>query len=211
MAKFFTAAVLSLLISVPAQAQNATSKNILAFGDSLTAGYRLQPGEDFASQLQTVLQEKGLKVSVRNAGVSGDTTEGGLSRIAWALKQEPKPDLVIVALGANDMLRALPVDRTQKNLEGIVKAVTDAKIPVLLAGMKAAPNLGPTYKNGFDKIYTDLADKYESSNVHLYPFFLEGVALKADLNIDDGMHPNPKGVRVMADNIAPAVMDILED
>lgn len=195
--------ILSLMVPFKANAYE-----ILAFGDSLTAGYGLQKGEDFASQLQAVLAEKNMTATVRNAGVSGDTTAGGLARIAWALEEQPKPDLVIVALGANDMLRGLPVAQTQKNLKDIIKAITDKNIPVLLAGMKSSRNLGPLYQKGFDEIYPALVD--DNKNVTLYPFFLEGVAMKPTLNLDDGMHPNVKGVRVMAENIAPHVIKILD-
>lgn len=179
--------------------------HILTFGDSLMAGYGLQAGQDFGTQLQTVMNAEGYNVTVKNASVSGDTTAGGVNRLTWALREEPKPDLVIVELGANDMLRGLPVDQAKANLEKIIKGFTDNGSKVLVAGMKAAPNLGVQYQDGFDAMYQDLA-KYQGNDVDLYPFFLDGVALDPELNQSDGLHPNAKGVAVIARSIMPYIV-----
>jgi acyl-CoA thioesterase-1 len=179
--------------------------HILTFGDSLMAGYGLQPGEDFASQLQTIMNAEGYNVTVKNASVSGDTTAGGVRRLTWALQEEPKPDLVIVGLGANDMLRGLPVDQAEANLETIISGFTDNGSRVLVAGMKAAPNLGVAYQSGFSAMYQDLV-KYKAGQVNLYPFFLNGVAMDPELNLSDGLHPNAKGIAIIARSMMPYVV-----
>ncbi len=137
--------------------------------------------------------------------VSGDTTSGGLTRLEWTLEQ--KPDYIIIELGANDMLRAIDPALTRGNLGKMLEILQQHKIPVLLAGMKAAPNLGQKYVTAFDSIYPALAKKY---NTVYYPFFLEGVALHRELIQDDGLHPNPAGVAVIVDKILPDVKKLLE-
>lgn len=202
LAAFFTA---MLFFTLPVQA--ADPVRIVALGDSLTAGYGLEAGEDFATKLQEALIAEGVQAKVDNAGVSGDTSAGGLARLDWAIAGEPKPQLVIVALGANDMLRGLDPAETKKNLSAILAKLKANSIPVLLAGMKSPGNMGAAYQAGFDKIYTDLANEYDAT---LYPFFLEGVAMKADLNLADGVHPNQKGIAIMVKNLAPVVKAELE-
>ncbi len=202
----FMAALLISFFLMEINPAHAASKRVVVLGDSLTSGYGLEGGQGFPEQLQIALQEDGLDVQVDNAGVSGDTTAGGLSRLEWALEGDQTPDLVIVALGANDMLRGLPVDSTKKNLASILEQLRQKNIPTLLAGMRAPAQYSILFRGNFNKIYTNLAKEYD---VSLYPFFLEGVALSPEMNQTDGMHPNQKGVAVMVENIAPLVKELL--
>lgn len=180
----------------------AEAKRVVALGDSLTAGYGLQPGEDYATQLQEALKAKGLDVKVDNAGVSGDTAAGGLSRLNWAISGEPKPDLVIVALGANDMLRGIDPATTKKNLSSILTTLKEKEIPAVLYGMKAPLNLSAPYRSKFNAIYPDLSKEF---NAPLYPFFLEGVAMNSKLNLEDGVHPTKQGVALMVEKTSPLI------
>jgi acyl-CoA thioesterase-1 len=189
---------LALLASEPAAAQPL---KILALGDSLTAGYGLPPGHGFAPQLERALEESGVEAQVIDAGVSGDTSAGGLARLDWALADAP--DLVILELGANDMLRGVDPAETRANLDAILAKLREAGPRVLLAGMRAAPNLGPDYGGAFEGLYAELATKYD---VPLYPFFLEGVATDPDLNLADGLHPNEAGVAEIVRRILPHVL-----
>ncbi|MBK5911079.1 hypothetical protein CCR85_06185 [Rhodothalassium salexigens] len=185
----------------------AATHTVLALGDSLTAGYGLGPGEGFTGQLAAWLDDRGLDTRVVNAGVSGDTTSGGRSRLAWVLDGlDRAPDLAIVALGGNDMLRAIEPKLTRANLAAIIATLKERDIPVLLAGMRAPPNRGPDYAQAFDAIYPDLA---EQQGVRLYPFFMDGVATDTDLLQPDGLHPNAKGVARMVDGIGPLVAAML--
>ncbi len=181
----------------------ANERLILAFGDSLTAGYRLKPAESFPSQLEALLRAEGQKVRVHNAGVSGDTTSGGKARLNWVLAGlKQKPDLAILELGANDMLRGQDPKITQANLDAMLAEFKKRGIPVVLAGMFASQNLGVRYFDEFNAIYPVLAKKHGAT---LYPFFMKGVVLNRPLLLDDGMHPNAKGVNVIARNILPVV------
>lgn len=182
-------------------AAEARTIQLVGLGDSLMAGYQLPPGDGFPAKLETALKAKGVDVAVADAGVSGDTTSGGLSRIDWSVPDGT--DGVILELGANDALRGIPPEQTEKNLETMIERLKERKIPIFLAGMLAPPNMGPDYAEKFNPIYKRLADKYQLA---LYPFFLDGVAAHADLQLDDGMHPNPKGVDVMIEHILPAVI-----
>jgi acyl-CoA thioesterase-1 len=173
---------------------------IVGFGDSLMAGFGLGPDEGFTQKLEAALRAKGHDVTVANAGVSGDTSSGGLSRLDWSVPDGTQ--LVILELGANDMLRGVSPDITQKNLDAMLAKLKQRKIAVLLAGMRAAPNLGADYQNGFDAIFPKLAAKY---GVPLYPFFLDGVAGEPALQLEDGLHPNAKGVDRMVERILPDV------
>lgn len=197
-----------MMFSAPSRAAENAPQRIVVLGDSLTAGYGLQNGQDFVTQLQAALVADGLNVKLDNAGVSGDTSAGGKSRLDWAVSGESKPRLVIVALGGNDLLRGLDPAVTKANLDAILKELKARKLPTLLVGMKSPTNLGPFYQGKFDKIYPDLADEYD---VPLYPFFLEDVAMKPELNQADGVHPNVQGVAVMVKNILPVVKEALED
>jgi acyl-CoA thioesterase-1 len=178
---------------------------IIAFGDSLTAGYRLPPQNAFPVRLEAALKARGHNVAVVNAGVSGDTTAGGLARLDWAVPEDA--DAVIVELGANDALRALDPAAARKNLDAIITRIKAKGPDVLLTGMRAPRNLGPEYTKAFDMIFPDLARKHE---VLYYPFFLEGVVLNNALNLDDGMHPNAKGVDVIVQGILPHVEELID-
>lgn len=182
-------------------------QRIVVLGDSLTSGYGLQGGEDFPSKLQDALIQDGLNVRVDNAGVSGDTTAGGVSRVEWSVEGDPKPALVIVALGGNDMLRGLEPDVTRTNLTKILTTLKEKEIPVLLAGMKAPLQYTLMFQKSFDSIYSDLAEEFD---VPLYPFFLEGVALKPEMNQSDGIHPNQAGVARMVEGLLPLVKEHLD-
>lgn len=185
-------------------AASAAPLRLLALGDSLTAGYGLGPDDGFTAQLERALKGRGLAVTVVNAGVSGDTAEGGRARLDWVLGAGA--DAAIVELGANDMLRGMDVAGTRAALDAILTRLNDQKIPVLLAGMKAAPNLGPDYGTRFDRLYPDLAAAHGAM---LYPFFLDGVAGDASLLQADGLHPNARGVAVIVDRMLPAVEALL--
>ncbi|MEQ9170016.1 MAG: arylesterase [Rhodospirillales bacterium] len=177
---------------------------LLVLGDSLTAGYGLNAEDGFTAQLQAALKTEGRDVTVLNAGVSGDTTAGGRARIGWALGD--KPDAVIVELGANDGLRGLDPKATFDNLDAVISDIRTAGLPVLLTGMLAPPNLGRDYADDFNAVYPRLAEKHD---VLFYPFFLAGVAARPELNQDDGIHPNAKGVAAVVARILPYVLDLL--
>ncbi|WP_298964445.1 arylesterase [uncultured Roseibium sp.] len=187
----------------PVSAQAADLK-LVVLGDSLSAGYQLPSDAGFTTQLQKALDSRGHSVEVINAGVSGDTTSGGLSRLDWSVA--PDTDAVIVELGANDALRGFSPEITRKNIEEITTRLRERGIEVMLAGMLAPRNLGPEYADVFDPIYSEVA---KAHGALLYPFFLEGVALNPDLNLSDGMHPNADGVAVIVENILPKVEDLL--
>lgn len=178
---------------------------LMAYGDSLTHGYGLPAGETFPEQLEDALQAEGLDVTVINAGNSGDTTAGGLARLDWALADDP--DAVILELGANDGLRGLDPQATYDNLDAIMARLSDERLPVLIAGMLAPPNLGREYGEAFNAVYPRLAKKYEAP---FYPFFLEGVAMEPSLNQSDGIHPNAAGVAEIVKRIKPHVVRLLE-
>ncbi len=184
----------------------AAPLRVVMLGDSLTSGYGLRPGEDYPARLEQALNKNGLEVAVENAGVSGDTTAGGLSRLEWALDGDAPPSLVIVALGANDMLRGIDPKTTERNLRAILEKLEERKIPVMLMGMKASLNLPPGYRKNFDALYVRLSKDF---GVPLYPFFLEGVALDPKLNLDDGLHPNAAGVSVMVERTIALVQQTL--
>lgn len=177
---------------------------MVVLGDSLSAGYNLPGTDAFPAKLAKALQAKGIPVAMTNAGVSGDTASGGLGRVDWSIP--PGTEAVIVELGANDMLRGIDPKVTRAALDGILKKLKDRKIAVLLAGMYAAPNLGPDYVRDFNGIFPDLAKTYDTV---LYPFFLDGVASDAKLNLRDGIHPNAAGIDVIVERIMPKVEELL--
>ena len=199
-------AVALALVLAGAQLQQADARalRLVALGDSLTAGLGLPPGQAFPDRLQASLRAKGWDVDVVNAGVSGDTARDGLARYDWAVP--PGADALIVEFGANDMLRGLPPEATKKALSAILDKARVARLPVLIAGMRAAPNLGADYGRDFDSIYLALAKAYDAE---LYPFFLEGVAADPKLNQKDGLHPNADGVDVIVDRMLPSVEVLL--
>jgi acyl-CoA thioesterase-1 len=201
MMKFSAALAFLLLLFTPAAAQTVT---LLAFGDSLIAGYGLQPSDAFPVKLEAALKARGHDVKVINAGVAGDTALDGASRVEWALSDEV--DAVIVEFGANDALRGLPVPQAEQALDQLLGKLGERQLPVLLAGMRAPPNLGPEYQAAFDGMYERLAEKHGSL---LYPFFLDGVVAEVKLNQADGMHPNPAGVDVIVARMMPSVERLL--
>ena len=172
--------------------------NVVAFGDSLMAGYQLDRQDAFPNRLAEALNANGLEINMTNAAVSGDTTSGGLARLDWSVPDGT--DVVILELGANDALRGLPAETTRENLDNMMTRLRERNISVFLMGMLAPPNMGTAYEEAFNSIYPELADKFE---VELYPFFLDGVAGIPELNLSDGIHPNPKGIAVMVENILP--------
>ena len=177
---------------------------IVLYGDSLMAGYGLTQKHHLATVLENNLISKGLNVKVTNASVSGDTSAGGLNRLNWILSEE-KFDLFILGLGANDMLRGISPEETEKNLEKIIQKVSEKNIDLILAGMIAPKTYGDDYKNKFDIIYKNLSTKY---NLKLVPFLLKDVALNPDLNLADGMHPNEKGVIIVSKNLEKKILEI---
>lgn len=202
--KIFAISLLFIAIKVPfAFADDYT---VLAFGDSLTAGYGLSADQGFTHQLEQELNRHGHNVKVINGGVSGDTSSGGLSRLEWVLSSSKKPDLLILELGANDALRGIDPDITRANIEKILIILQKAQVKALVVGMLAPPNMGGEYGDKFNRIFPELSRKY---NDDLYPFFLEGVAGIAKLNQSDDMHPNPEGVAVIVKRIAPYILKSL--
>jgi acyl-CoA thioesterase-1 len=201
-------AIATLLIALFAGGAPVMAKTpeILAFGDSLTAGFGLAPDASFPTRLEAKLRADGIEARVVNAGVSGDTTAGGLARLDWALAD--KPDLVILELGANDALRGIDPATVRDNLDKMITKIQASGAKLLLAGMQAPPNWGKDYQQKFDRIYPELA---QAHNVPLYPFFLDGVAMKAELNQPDGLHPNERGVAAVVDQIAPYVARLFGD
>lgn len=190
--------LLFTLMLLPSRA--AEPPKIVVLGDSLVAGHGLPANQAFPPVLQTMLAEKGIKVELVNAGVSGDTAAAGLARLDWSVADGTQG--VILELGANDMLRGLDPAVTKATLDTIIKRLKARNIPVLLVGMRAAPNLGADYVARFDAIYPDLA---KAHGLALYPFFLEGVAGNAALNLPDGLHPTAEGVRRIATAILPTI------
>nr|7C2A_A Chain A, SGNH-hydrolase family esterase [Altericroceibacterium indicum]7C82_A Chain A, SGNH-hydrolase family esterase [Altericroceibacterium indicum] len=183
------------------------SRVILAFGDSLFAGYGLDKGESYPAKLETALRSHGINARIINAGVSGDTTAAGLQRIKFVLDSQPdKPELAIVELGGNDLLRGLSPAEARQNLSGILEELQRRKIPILLMGMRAPPNLGAKYQREFDGIYPYLAEKYDAK---LVPFFLEAVADRPDLIQKDHVHPTARGVEELVSATSNAVAKAL--
>ena len=203
---FFTLIIaLWMSASSMAWAQSAAKTvHLVALGDSLTAGYGLAPRDGFTAQLEAALAAKGHRVRVHNGGVSGDTSAGGLARLDWAVG--PQAQAVIVELGANDMLRGLPPKVTEENLRRIIENLQARGLEVMLTGMLAAPNLGPSYGEAFNGLYPRLAAQY---GLVFYPFFLDGVAGDPRLNLGDRIHPNRDGIAVIVENILPTVEKLL--
>ncbi len=197
--------VIGLVLTLVSPASAQSPQTILVIGDSLTAGYGLPQEDSFPAALESHLQEMGRNVTVRNGGVSGDTTAGGRARLAWALN--PRPDVVILELGANDALRGLPPQHAFTNLKAMIKTLQKQKIPVLLAGMKAPRNYGPEYAAEFDGIYPRLA---QETGVLLYPFFMEEVFSRPEMLQPDGLHPTAKGVQLIVAAILPDVLAVLD-
>lgn len=191
-------------LAVATQSARADTVTIMALGDSLTAGFGLAPGEGFPDQLEAALMEAGYNVEVIDAGVSGDTTSGGLARLDWALT--PETDAVIVQLGGNDALRGIDPSVTEQSLDGILTSLQDRELPTLLAGMLAPPNMGAAYGERFNPVFARLAERYGTV---YYPFFLDGVAAQPDLNLPDGIHPTAEGIGLIVERILPYVEDLI--
>ena len=198
--KYAAAALGVVLALFAAAAAHAASIKILALGTSLTQGYGVPPGLDFTAVLEARLKASGIDARLVNAGVSGDTSAGGLARLDWSLADHP--DAAIVELGSNDALRGQSPTQTESNIAAVLARLKAAHVPVLLTGMKAPRNLGPEYAAEFDPIYPRLAAKF---GVLFYPFILDGVALDPKLNQADGIHPNPAGVKVIVGRMLPAL------
>ena len=179
---------------------------IALFGDSLMSGYGLDEEFHLSTVLQRSLKKKGFDVDVINASVSGDTTNGGLNRLSWLIEQKDI-DIMILCLGANDMLRGINPDIIKQNLSRIIQKLDERNIDILLAGMLSQETLGKEYKNQFDRIYPELAQKFK---VSFLPFLLDGVALKQDYNLSDGKHPNPKGVELIGKNLEKKLINLLK-
>lgn len=198
--------------SITAHGQTASNTSdgsdapkIVVLGDSLVAGYQLAAEEAFPVRLQKALDERGVSVTILGAGVSGDTTSGGLARLNWSVPEDA--DGVLLELGANDALRGLPPETTRANLEAMISQLKARNVDVLLTGMMAPPNLGEDYAKVFNPIYGDLAEKHE---LLLYPFFLEGVAANPKLNLDDGIHPTAEGIDIIVARMLPLVEQFVE-
>lgn len=191
-----------------ASAPVADGKLVVAFGDSLYAGYGVLPQQSFPARLEQALKDRGIPATVRNAGVSGDTTAAGRRRLAFSLDGLPrKPDLVMVNLGGNDMLRGIDPAETRANLTAICEELKRRGIPIFLTGMIAAPNMGPEYTRAFNAIYGELAKRYDAG---LYPFFLDGVVTDRQLMLPDRIHPNPKGIDAIVAKLAPQIANTLQ-
>ena len=180
---------------------------IALFGDSLMSGYGLEKKFHLSTVLEKDLKEKGFDVDVINASVSGDTTSGGLNRLKWLLEKK-NIDIVILCLGANDMLRGIKPSLIKQNLNKIVEILQERKITILLAGMLSQEALGTEYKSKFDRIYPELAKKFEIS---FLPFLLDGVALNPELNLNDGKHPNQKGIKIISKNLENKLTDLIDN
>jgi acyl-CoA thioesterase-1 len=181
----------------------ADAKLVVVFGDSLYAGYRLGPKEGLAPQLQAALKSDGVNARVHNAGVSGDTTAAGKTRLGFVLDNlERKPDLLVLGLGGNDMLRGIKPEQTRNNMTAMMDELKKRDIPVVLTGMLASPNMGPDYADGFNPIFPSLAKQYGAP---LYPFFLDGVVTDKALMLPDDIHPNAKGVAHVVEGLSPLV------
>jgi len=195
-------ALFACLLAAVSPAADAADRplRIIAFGDSLTAGYGLPASASFPAQLQKALETTGRRIVIENAGVSGDTTQAGLDRLDWSIGDGI--DGVIVELGANDALRGLDPAQTRSALDQIIVRLKARKIPVMLAGMRAPPNMGADFQQRFDSIFPELAREH---GLILYPFFLDGVAGRRELNQKDGIHPTADGIKLIVERILPSV------
>jgi acyl-CoA thioesterase-1 len=194
----------SLVVSLMSTGVAARPVKLVVLGDSLTAGFNVEADQAFPARLEKALRERGRNVVVENAGVSGDTAKQGLERLDWAVGEDV--DAVIVELGANDALRGVDPNETRKSLKEIVTRLRARQVPVMIAGMLAPPNMGAAYKELFDAIYPTLAREHE---IPLYGFFLEGVAGDPELNLEDGIHPNARGIEEIVRRMLPQVEEFL--
>ncbi|MEO1702839.1 MAG: arylesterase [Pseudomonadota bacterium] len=195
--------LLNLVAAIPALSQTV---NVVGFGDSLMAGYQLSNTDAFPIKLENALKERGYDVRVQNAGVSGDTTSGGLARLNWSVPDGT--DLVLLALGGNDALRGITPDITRTNLNQMIESLQARDIGIILVGILAPPNMGDTYAATFNPIFSDLAQTHALT---FYPFFLEGVITNPELLLADGIHPNGAGTKVMVENFLPLITQYLDE
>jgi acyl-CoA thioesterase-1 len=202
MRRFLSGLLLSLLMTSSHAAISQT--RILFLGDSLTEGYGVAKDEAYPALVEKALHQEGYAVQAINAGISGSTTSSGLSRLRWHLKA--KPDILVLALGANDGLRGVPVASIRKNLSDVLALAAEQKIPVLFIGMKAPPNYGAAYTRAFDALFQELARQYHAA---FLPFLLDRIAGESRLNQADGLHPNADGHRLMAQAVAKALKPLL--
>jgi acyl-CoA thioesterase-1 len=202
--RFFALAGSALLVFQAATAAETVTG--VGFGDSLMAGYQLPSEDAFPEKLEAELKSKGYDIEIVNAGVSGDTSSGGLARLDWSVPDGT--NFVILELGANDALRGIPPEITRENIETMIKRLQERGIDVILAGMMAPPNLGDEYAKAFNAIFPDLAEKYD---VSFYPFFLDGVIMDSAKVLADGMHPNAQGTSAMAERFAPLMEEYLKE
>lgn len=204
MKRFLVVFFSTLIWATSAAFSMADSIKIVGFGDSLMAGYQLETGQGFPAQLQKALKDQGFDVEITDAGVSGDTTSGGLARLDWSVPDET--DLVILELGANDALRGIDPKQTEANLRAMIEKLKAKNVAIILAGMLAPPNMGDRFGTDYNSIFPNLSKEF---SLPLIPFFLEGVAGNATLQLDDRMHPNPDGVAKMVENALPVVKESL--
>lgn len=202
--RFILRVLIFVMALLPASVR-AETISLVGFGDSLMAGYQLPAADAFPARLEKALREKGYDIAIANAGVSGDTSSGGLARIDWSVPDEAKG--VILELGANDALRGIPPEQTEKNLRNMIVRLQARGISVLLAGILAPPNMGDDYAARFNPIFPKLAADY---GIPLYGFFLDGVVTEASLKLEDGMHPNADGVGVMVDKFLPVAEQFIK-
>jgi acyl-CoA thioesterase-1 len=201
---FQFAVIAALFMAAGSGAAAARTIQLVGFGDSLMAGYQLPPGDGFPEKLEAALKAKGVDVAIANAGVSGDTTGDGLARIDWSVPDGT--DGVILELGANDALRGIAPEESEKNLEAIISRLRERGIAILLVGMLAPPNMGGDYAARFNPIYQRLAYRY---GLTLYPFFLDGVVTHSELQLTDGMHPNSQGVDTVVQRFLPVAVEFV--
>lgn len=194
--------VFVFLCFVLSSISNVAAQRLLFVGDSLTAGYGVEQEQSFPSLIEVELKKKHPKVKVSNAGVSGSLSSSGLSRLKWHLKGQ-KPDILILALGANDALKATDVEVVEANLAQTIEFALSKKIKVILTGMKVFKNYGSDYGKAFESVYTNLKKRYP--NIIFYPFLLEGVALNKKLILPDGLHPTSEGHKVISKNLLPVI------
>jgi acyl-CoA thioesterase-1 len=199
-------AVTLFILCAPAHAFASKSATVLLLGDSIAAGYGLAHEDGLSAQLSAELAQRHYQIKLQNAGVSGDTSAGGLARLDWALT--PETEIIIIVLGGNDALRAIPASETRKNLGALIEQAKARNLKVLLTGMRAPPNLGAEYAAEFEPIYAELAEQH---HVSLYPFILEGVAADPALNQEDGIHPNAEGVKIIVAGLAEPLIQIINE
>lgn len=194
----------AIILSMQLFAADQAPKKLVIIGDSITEGYGLSKEKAYPAVLEKMIQKNGQNYKVINGGISGSTTSSAMSRLTWFLRS--KPDMIILALGANDGLRGIKVDVSKANLEKFIEKCQQEKVKVVIAGMQVPPNYGEEYGKAFRQMYKDIISKYKIPSI---PFLIEGVAGKAELNIEDGIHPNEKGHEIVAQNVYKHIKELL--